>query len=285
MIRRAFLVGLAASFASRRAITQPQKPESASLLNRGFVKTTLGPDAYFEVHGNSKGPNVFLGPPVFSRVANAAHVKLQTEIKEGYIKHLGGGYRLLMSDYSHLQGKETGSEETRLTVENVCNDYLAIADAAQMERFAAAGYSWGGNSVLQLATRSPRVIALAVGGWPVLDGPYKHMLEFIQELHKQNPDRAEMVHYINYYRSLQDWPEKSEIAKLTCPRLNFVDTADNDDTNFIAILRKNADALHEMGWETAEVTSGAGHAGGLMPDVACPLIGSFLARHMKKTSA
>jgi hypothetical protein len=285
MIRREFLFGLGALLISRAGTTQQDQTQQTSLLSKGFVKTTLGPDAYFEVHGNSKGPNLFLGPPVFSRVANPAHVKLQTEIKEGYIKHLGGGYRLLMSDYSHLRGKETGPEETRLTVENVCKDYLAIADAAKVDSFAAAGYSWGGNAVLQLATRSPRVIALVVGGWPALDGPYKHMLEFIRELHKQNPDRAEMLHYINYYRSLQAWPEKSEVAKLTCPRLNFVDTADNDDTNFIAALRKNADALHKMGWETAEVTSGAGHAGGLMPDVACPLIGSFLARHMKKTSA
>jgi pimeloyl-ACP methyl ester carboxylesterase len=285
MIRRAFLAGLAASFASRRAIAQPQKPEIGSLLNRGLVKTTLGPQAYFEVHGNPAGPNIYLAPPVFSRVANPANVKLQTEIKEGYIKHLGGHYRLLMSDYSHLQGKETGPEETHLTVENTCKDYLAIADAAQMERFAAAGYSWGGNLVLQLATRSPRVIALVVGGWPALDGPYQQMLEFTEQLHKQSPERAEGVHYINYYRSLQGWPEKTELGKLKCPRLNYIDTADSDETNFIATLRKNADALHKMGWETAEVTSGAGHAGGLMPDVACPLIGSFLARHMKNTSA
>jgi hypothetical protein len=65
MIRRAFLAGLAASFASRRAIAQPQKPEIGSLLNRGLVKTTLGLQAYFEVHGNPAGPNIYLAPPVF----------------------------------------------------------------------------------------------------------------------------------------------------------------------------------------------------------------------------
>jgi pimeloyl-ACP methyl ester carboxylesterase len=285
MIRREFLSGLAASLILRTARAQQGQPQQSSLLNKGFVKTTLGPDAYFEVHGNPAGPSVLLGPPVFSQIANQAQVKLQAEIKEGYIKYLGDRCRLLMSDYPHLQGAETAPEETRLTVENVCKDYLAIADAAKVERFAAVGYSWGGNSVLQLATRSPRVIALVVGGWPALSGPYKHMLDFTQQLHKQSPEQAEIIHYVNYYRSLQDWPEKAEVAKLTCPRLNFVDTGDSDDTNFIGTLRKNADTLHKMGWETAEVTSGKGHPGGLMPDVACPVISSFLDKHMKRSAA
>jgi hypothetical protein len=83
MIRREFLLGLGALLISRAGTTQQDQTQQTSLLSKGFVKTTLGPDAYFEVHGNSKGPNVFLGPPVFSRVANPAHVKLQTEIKEG----------------------------------------------------------------------------------------------------------------------------------------------------------------------------------------------------------
>jgi pimeloyl-ACP methyl ester carboxylesterase len=281
MFRREFLFGLATSLAFRTGFSLLPSAQSALLLNKGFVKTTLGPDAYFEVHGNPKGPNVFLGPPVFSRVANPAQVKLQTEIKEGYIKHLGERYRLLMSDYPHLQGKETASEETRLTVENACKDFLAIADAAKFGHFAAAGYSWGGNVVLQLATRSSRVNALVVGGWPALGGPYKQMLNLTQQLHKQSPERAEIVHHINYYRSLQDWPEKAELAKLKCPRLNFVDTGDCDDSNFIVTLRKNADALHTLGWKTAEVTSGSGHAGGLMPDIACPVIASFLDKHME----
>src|SRR5947209_13438876 len=78
-----------------------------------------------------------------------------------------------------------------MTVEKVCKDYLAIADAAGIDRFAAIGYSWGGNSVLQLATRSQRVNALAVGGWPVLDGPYDLLLQTTEKLHRESPDRPE----------------------------------------------------------------------------------------------
>ncbi|PYP92916.1 MAG: hypothetical protein DMG65_02700 [Candidatus Angelobacter sp. Gp1-AA117] len=167
-----------------------------------------------------------------------------------------------------------------MTVEKVCKDYLAIADAAGIDRFAAIGYSWGGNSVLQLATRSQRVNALAVGGWPVLDGPYDLLLQTTEKLHRESPDRPEVVRYVNYYRSLQNWRERDEVARLKCPRLNYIDTSDTGDTDFIGRLRKNNEALQKLGWETAEVNSGKGHPGGLMPEIACPVIGTFLDKHL-----
>lgn len=281
MIRRDFLFGLAVSgvFAGgRRAVADLP---SASLLNKGFVKTSLGSDAWFEVHGNPSGLNVFLAGPVFSRTLVPANIKLQTKIKEGYIRHLGDRYKLLMSDYPHLEITTENQNAANMTVENVCKDYLAVADAAGMERFAAAGYSWGGNSVLQLATRSHRVAALVVGGWPVVAGPYQMLLKTVQKLHQESPDRAEIGRYVNYYESLQDWPERAEIAKLTCPRLNYIDVADTEDTDFIGRFRRNKKTLQELGWEIAEVNSGDGHFGGVMPDIACPLIRTFLNKRFR----
>src|SRR5579864_5832773 len=168
MIRRDFLLGLAATSAlgaGHRALGAQTLPAS-SPLQKGFVKTTLGADAWFEVHGNPKGPNVFLGGPVFSRTLVPANIALQTKIKEGYIQRLGDRYRLLMADYPHIASKVP--DQALLGAEDVCKDYMALADAAGMERFAAAGYSWSGNSMLQLATRSRRVSALVLGGWPAI---------------------------------------------------------------------------------------------------------------------
>ncbi|HSK44388.1 MAG TPA: alpha/beta hydrolase [Candidatus Binatia bacterium] len=179
MTRRDFLVGLAASGVLAAGLRA--ELSLGSLLSKGFVKTSLGADAWFEVHGNPRGLNVFLAGPVFSRTLVPANIKLQTEIKEGYIRHLGDKYKLVMSDYPHLEIATKNQTATRMTVENVCQDYLAVADAAGMERFAAVGYSWGGNSVLQLATRSRRVAALVVGGWPVIDGPYQMLLQTVQK--------------------------------------------------------------------------------------------------------
>jgi pimeloyl-ACP methyl ester carboxylesterase len=280
MMRRDFLFGLAATgaLAGRRPVGE-QTPSNLSLLSKGFATTTLDADSYFEVHGNPKGPAVFLTGPVFSRTLIPANVSLQMEIKEGYIRRLGDRYRLLMADYPHVGSKAKNG--TLLTVEDVCKDLLSLAGAAGMDRFAAVGYSFGGNVVLQLATRSHRVAALVVGGWPAIDGPYDLLLQTTQKLEKESPDRPEISRYVNYYKSLQDWPERAEVAKLTCPRLNYVDATDGDDTDFIGRFRRNKSALQKLGWDTAEVNSGKGHPGGLMPDIACPVIRSFLDKHLQ----
>jgi pimeloyl-ACP methyl ester carboxylesterase len=281
MMRRDFLFGLAitgALAAGRRPVGE-QTSSNLSLLSKGFATTTLDADSYFEVHGNPKGLAVFLTGPVFSRTLIPANVSLQMEIKEGYIRRLGDRYRLLMADYPHVGSKAKNG--TLLTVEDVCKDLLSLAGAAGMDRFAAVGYSFGGNVVLQLATRSHRVAALVVGGWPAIDGPYDLLLQTTQKLEKESPDRPEISRYVNYYKSLQDWPERKEVAKLTCPRLNYVDATDGDDTDFIGRFRRNKSALQKLGWDTAEVNSGKGHPGGLMPDIACPVIRSFLDKHFQ----
>lgn len=278
MHRREFLFGLVAGgVLAVKSESVPLWTES-TLLSKGSAKTSLG-SAYFEVHGNPAGPPLFMTGPVFSRTSNPANTALQTQIKEGYIKQLGGRYKLLMSDYPHIAATSKNQDEL-MTVEKVCKDYLAIADGAGIDHFAAIGYSWGGNTVLQLATRSQRVNALAVGGWPVLDGPYDLLLQTTEKLHRESPDRPEVVRYVNYYRSLQNWPERAEVAKLKCPRLNYIDSGDAGDTDFIGRFRKNKIALQEMGWATAEINSGNGHPGGLMPEIACPVIGPFLDKHL-----
>lgn len=282
MKRRDVLLGLgmvgAGSLAAPRAM-RAWAFADLSLIVKGFAETSLGSDSYFELHGNAKGPGVLLAGPVFSRTSVPANVSLQTQIKQGYIRSLGRRYRLLITDYPHIESKGQEGDKPRLAVEDVCKDYLSLADAAGLDHFAAAGYSWGGNAVLQLATRSRRVAALVVGGWPAIDGPYDLLLQSVLAQQMEHPDRPEIGRYINYYKSLQNWPERAEVEKLTCPRLNYVDAADGDDTDFIGRFRKNRDILQKLGWETAEVKSGNGHAGGLMPDFACPVIGAFLDKH------
>ena len=63
-----------------------------------------------------------------------------------------------------------------LTPAAVARNYLAVADAAGIDRFAYAGYSWGCVTGLQLALRSDRLLALVCGGCLAMDGPYDVML-------------------------------------------------------------------------------------------------------------
>ncbi|MDA0568051.1 alpha/beta hydrolase [Streptomonospora sp. S1-112] len=72
-----------------------------------------------------------------------------------------------------------------LTADNVAADMLAVADAAGAERFAYYGYSWLALTGLQLALRTDRLSALAMGGFPPLGGPYAEMLRVTEVTHER----------------------------------------------------------------------------------------------------
>src|SRR5205814_96695 len=63
-----------------------------------------------------------------------------------------------------------------LTPSNVISDFLSVAEVAGADRFAYYGYSWLGMTGLQLALSTDRLAAVAVGGWPPIDAPYREML-------------------------------------------------------------------------------------------------------------
>ena len=62
-----------------------------------------------------------------------------------------------------------------LTPANVVADVLAVADAGSADRFAWYGYSWLAMVGLQLALATDRLTALAMGGYPPIEGPYDEM--------------------------------------------------------------------------------------------------------------
>src|SRR5690606_34225542 len=78
-----------------------------------------------------------------------------------------------------------------LTPDNVVADFLAVADAAGVERFVYYGYSWLGCVGLQLALRSDRLTGLIMGGFPPLGGPYEEMLAVTTAAHRQASEPVE----------------------------------------------------------------------------------------------
>ncbi|SFT95861.1 alpha/beta hydrolase [Arthrobacter sp. ov118] len=77
-----------------------------------------------------------------------------------------------------------------LTPDNVAADLLAIADAAGADTFAYYGYSWLALAGLQLAIRTDRLWALAMGGYPPLEGPYQSMLSVTRSAHRMATEAA-----------------------------------------------------------------------------------------------
>ena len=90
-------------------------------------------------------------------------------------------FRVVAADYEGHRMANPAPET--LTPDALAADALAIADAAGAEAFAWYGYSWLALTGLQLALRTDRLWALAMGGYPPLDGPYAAMLDVTRAAH------------------------------------------------------------------------------------------------------
>jgi len=90
--------------------------------------------------------------------------------------------RVIAADYEgHLAQHP---KPRTLSAHTVATDLLAMADAAGVDRFAYYGYSWLALAGLQLAIRTDRLTALAMGAFPPLDGPYGPMLTVTRAAHR-----------------------------------------------------------------------------------------------------
>ncbi|MBT2596165.1 alpha/beta fold hydrolase [Arthrobacter sp. ISL-72] len=104
------------------------------------------------------------------------------------IAGLARGYRIIAADYEGHRMAHPAPDT--LTPANVAADLLAIANVAEADSFAYYGYSWLALAGLQLAIRTDRLWALAMGGYPPLDGPYQSMLYVTRSAHRMSAEAA-----------------------------------------------------------------------------------------------
>jgi len=241
---------------------------------------------YFEVHGPSTGQPLMITLPLMASFGEIFGDEL-APVLTGYLDRLTDRYRVLLVDYPSI-GRSRDIAPAELTAERVCADLLVVARFAGFDRFAYWGYSWGGNVGLQLATRSDRLTALVVGGWPALGGPYAELLQAAQrKLPNPEPSSlkvlrspAQYAQWIHYGQSIERWPEREAVSRITCPRLN-VFGSDGDlveagiPVPIATRIRSHRAELEAMGWQVHEI-SGHGHALCMQPDVAVPPVRAFL---------
>lgn len=219
------------------------------------------------------------------------------------------GLRVIAADYAgHLT---THPKPRTLNASTVASDLLAIADAAGADRFAYYGYSWLALAGLQLAIRTDRLTALAMGGFPPMDGPYGPMLTVTRAAHRmalagrdrrpepvdiqpgdwdsaevaQTPDQTQQ--YVSLYESVQDFDEHAALDRLTIPRLAFAGSHDNIaygpkwDNAYVAIadaLRENRAELAQRGW-TVELIPDGDHMSVMQAATVLPLLTPWLKAH------
>ncbi len=221
------------------------------------------------------------------------------------------GLRVITADYEgHLAQHPKPSTLTALSV---ATDLLAIADSAGADRFAYYGYSWLALAGLQLAIRTDRLTALAMGGFPPLGGPYEPMLTVTRAAHRmalanrdkqpqpaievqpgdwdavevtQSPDQTQQ--YVTLYESIQDFDEDAALDRLRIPRLAFAGANDNItygpqwQNAYVAIadpLKAHRDELIKRGW-TVEVIPDTDHIGAMQAPQVLPILVPWLRTNL-----
>jgi pimeloyl-ACP methyl ester carboxylesterase len=266
-----------------------------------------------EVHG--EGPTVLLPVnPVPVEGPKAEELRrwgADPALGRSLIDGLGDAFRVVAFDYEgHVL--QVPKPDT-LTSANLAGDLLAVADAAGADRFAYYGYSWLAVAGLQLAIRGDRVTALAMGGWPPLDAPYAEMLKVTRATHElamanaaspppptepsgQAPEEIDWSQveltlsegqtrqFVTLYEALQDFDDRAAQARLTCPRLCLVGSADAIDYEerwggvrvSVAdpVIRHRAE-LEALGWQV-EVLEGLDHLQAMQAARVLPILRPWL---------
>jgi pimeloyl-ACP methyl ester carboxylesterase len=279
-----------------------------------MVTAELHDNASLNVSVRGEGPTVLV-PVSTARVEGEAADRLRawgTDPNLGDNLATGlaeAGFRVVTADYEgHLAAHP---KPGTLTASAVAADLLAIADAAGADRFAYYGYSWLALSGLQLATRTDRLAALAMGGFPALGAPFRPMLTVTSATHRMavanrdapprtvevepgDWDSAEVTvspeqtgQYLTLYQSLQDFDEQAALTHLTIPRLVFAGADDNIrygpkwDNAYVPIgeaVAAHRDELTGQGW-TVEVLPGADHMSAMQSETVLPLLIPWLRKH------
>jgi pimeloyl-ACP methyl ester carboxylesterase len=197
-------------------------------------------------------------------------------VQSNYVDRLSDRYRVITMDYPPT-GEEARAVETTFAPERVCADILAVADAAAAEHFAWFGYSWGGVVGLQLASRTSRLTAMICGGWPPLGAPYKQMARVAGRAAERAGRPKNMA---TFYRGLEQWPERKEIAKFTVPRMVLVGGSDIIARDRLTVrigplVAEHRVELQRMGW-VVQIVDNFSHELNAKPEIVVPFLREFL---------
>lgn len=274
-----------------------------------------------EVHG--EGPTLLL--PVNPRPVEGEQAELMRQygtdpaLGQSLIKGLSDIFRVVAFDYEG-QVQRVPKPET-LTPANVASDLLAVADAVGADRFAYYGYSWLALVGLQLAIRTDRLSALIMGGFPPLDGPYTEMLRVTiaaNELARDPSDESQSAQasdttaesdddewssvalskdqtrqFVTLYQALQGFDDRAVQARIICPRLCFVGSADEIQygekwggvlVSLAGPVTRERAQLEMLGWDV-RVLEGLDHIQAMQAAQVAPILRSWLAQATSLPSA
>jgi pimeloyl-ACP methyl ester carboxylesterase len=276
------------------------------------VELPGGPPIEVEVSGT--GPAVMLlvdpRPVTGDRAEELRRWGVDPALGRNLTDALRDGFRVVAVPYEAYA--LANPRPDTLTPDAVAADLLAVADAVGVDRFACYGYSWLAVAAMQLALRTDRVTALAMGGFPPLDGPYRAMLTVTTATHEMalgtRPrraaeaetewDSAEMTlspaqtgQFVTLYRALESFDDDAALTRLTCPRLCFAGSADrivygprwgDAVVDIAGPLQRHRERLRAAGW-TVRLLDGLDHTQAMQPPQVLPVLGPWLREVLGST--
>jgi pimeloyl-ACP methyl ester carboxylesterase len=272
-------------------------------------EATLHDGSTIEIEIHGAGPTLLLPvnpQPVTGPLAEQMrHYGTDPALGQSLIKGLSDAFRVVAFDYEG-QCLRLPKPET-LTPANTTNDLLAVADAAGADQFAYYGYSWLAMIGLQLAIRTDRLLALIMGGFPPLNGPYEEMLRVTTATYEMaigaraipSVDDSEWSgmtlsvdqtrQFVTLYQALQGFNDRAAQAQITCPHLCFVGSKDEiqydqhwgNVTVSLAgpIVRGQAQLFH-FGWDV-QVLDGLDHIQAMQSKQVVPILRSWLGSNLR----
>lgn len=272
-------------------------------------EATLHDGSTIEIEVHGAGPTLLLPvnpQPVTGPLAEQMRqYGTDPALGQSLIKGLSDDFRVVAFDYEG-QCLRIPKPET-LTPANAASDLLAVADAVEAHRFAYYGYSWLALIGLQLAIRTDRLSALIMGGFPPLNGPYDEMLLVTNATYEMasgarpTPSAEESEwsgmalskdqtrQFVTLYQALQGFDDRAAQARLTCPRLCFVGSADeiqydqhwgNVTVSLAGPIVREQAQLSELGWDV-RVLAGLDHIQAMQAKQVVPFLRSWLASKLR----
>ena len=246
-----------------------------------FITSPDGVRLAYDVTG--QGPGLML--------LHGAGKDRQDWYKAGYVERLESDFTLITVDMRGSGDSEFLTQISDFTIDKICDDLFAVADACGAQRFAIWGYSFGGNIARYLGARSDRITALAVIGVPF--GPavdesfdlfindylekYGHMTSPNQDGEASQPKpkskiKAHIPVFVACFQAMRDWPS-IEPADLKCPAMLLVGTRNKSTMNYVQSERS---ALDSAGIQVKIIT-GLDHQKEFSQiDRVFPVVSSFL---------
>ena len=255
-----------------------------------------------EIHG--AGPTLLLPvnpqPVTGEQAEQMRKYGADPALGQSLIGGVSDAFRVVAFDYEGLCFRLPKPET--LTPDNIARDLLAVADAAGADRFAYYGYSWLAVIGLQLAIRTDRLSALIMGGFPPLNGPYEQMLRITtaaydmvgaaqtepsadaDEWSSISLSKDQTKQFVTLYQALQGFDDQAAQARITCPCLCFVGSADeiqygenwgNVFVSLSAPIVQGQAQLTELGWDV-HILDGLDHMQAMQARQVVPIIRSWL---------